>query len=93
MRWWRRLRMWFYIRIMGHLPVGTLVRFKPKGIARDVLLNRFKNIPDFGAVGYVVGGWKYYRSPGYTDFGTRVMFSDVIRDVYCWDLEVIDESG
>lgn len=84
----RKVRLWFYLRIKGHLPPGTLVRFMPKEVA---WIWRVNYSLDPGAVGIVLGGWRYYRSPGYTDFGTRVMFSEQIRDVYHWDLEVIDE--
>lgn len=89
----RRVHRWFYLRLKGHLPPGTLVRFNPKGLERAAVLAKLGQHPGFDIVGVSIGGWRYHRSPGYTDFGTRVMFGTMTRDVYEWDLEVIDEAG
>lgn len=93
MKRFRKLYLWFYHLRKGHLPPGTLVRFRPRSLERDELLSKLGQNPGFEAVGLVTGGWRYFRSPGYTDFGTRVMFGEKTRDVYHWDLEVIDECG
>lgn len=89
----RRVHRWFYLRLKGHLPVGTLVRLSPKGPGRAAVLAKLGQRPSFDVVGISIGGWRYYRSPGYTDFGTLVMFGTVTYDAYEWDLEVIDEAG
>ena len=93
MKKFRKLYHWFYNLLKGHLPPGTLVRFRPSSLARDELLSKLGQNPGFEAVGIVTGGWRRFRGPGYNDFGTRVMFGERTCDVYHWDLEVIDESG
>ena len=92
-RRFRNFYFWLYNIIKGHLPPGTLVRFSPRSLARDELLSKLGQNPGFDSVGIVIGGWRRFRSPGYTDSGTRVMFGESTCDVYHWDLEVIDEVG
>lgn len=89
----RRISLWCYLRFKGHLPPGTLVRFNPRGPGRVAVLARRNQYPGDGAVGISIGGWRYYRSPGYIDFGTRVLFGTTTWDAYEWDLKVINEAG
>lgn len=88
----RRIHRWLHCLVKGRLPVGTLVRFRPRSLARDELLSKVGQHPGLDSAGIVVGEWRRFRSPGFTDTGTRVMFGERMCDVYHWDLEVIDES-
>ena len=42
-------------------------------------------------VGIVIGGWKYFRSPGRSDYGSIVLVEEERRYMHNKDLEVLDE--
>ena len=48
-------------------------------------------ISETKSVGVVIGGWKYFRSPGRADHGSIVLVTENRRYMHNKDLEVLDE--
>ena len=89
----RRVYRWFYIHVKGHLPLGTLVQFKP-GIGFDGIYWKSPGDPRFHAIGLVIGGWAKYKHPiPSLVYGSVVLFDSEQYDMENWELEVIDETG
>ena len=77
----------FYREIKGHLPIGTLVRFRlPHWI--DGELGRC--LPAAGSLGIVIGGWRKLKIPGIVDYGSVVMFGSQAYDTSDWMLEAVE---
>ena len=91
----RRFYRWFYVLIKGHLPLGTLVRFKP-GIGFDGIYWKSPGDPRFHAIGLVIDGWRknvHPLPPGAFGRGSVVIFDGEQYDMENWAIEVIDETG
>lgn len=93
-----RILRWAYIQlhvfIKGHLPLGTLVRFKP-GIGLDGIYWKSPGDPMINSIGLVIGGWKKWKHPmppGVIVSGSVVLFDLEQYDMENSELEVIDES-
>ena len=79
--------LWLYREIKGHLPIGTLVRFRlPYWIVRE----RWMSEPTAGSLGIVIGGWRKLKIPGFVDHGSVVMFGSRAYDMNDWMLELVD---
>lgn len=93
MNFFRRAYRWFYVRIRGHLPLGTLVQFKPY-IGFDGIYWKSPGDPRIHAIGLVIDRWKKYKHPmpGILVTGSVVIFDGEQYDMENWELEVIDES-
>ena len=92
-----RILRWAYMQlhvfIKGHLPLGTLVQFKP-GIGFDGIYWKSPGDPRFHAIGLVIGGWAKYKHPiPSLVYGSVVLFDSEQYDMENWELEVIDETG
>jgi hypothetical protein len=86
----RRVYLWFYEVFKGHLPLGTLVRFQPIPDVSGIFWSA-PGDPPFGAVGIVVGGWRAYKNPGYTQRGSVVMIESQTYDVDDWEIVRVDD--
>ena len=86
----RRIYFRIYRLFMGHLPVGTLVRYLPP-IGPEGFTWKTPDGPEYDAVGLVVGGWQKYKHPmpGILIKGSIVLFSGKSYDMEDWDLEVM----
>jgi hypothetical protein len=90
MNLFRRFYRWLYVRIKGHLPLGTLVQFKP-GIGFDGIYWKSPGDPRFHAIGLVIGGWAKYKHPiPSLVYGSIVLFDGERYDMENWELEPID---
>jgi hypothetical protein len=90
----RRFYHWLYVRIKGHYPLGSLVRFKP-GIGFDGIYWKSPGDPRFHAIGIVIGKWSKYKHPmpsGVISTGSVVIFDSEQYDMENWELEVISEA-
>jgi hypothetical protein len=63
----RRLYLSLYQLVWGHLPPGTLVMY------REALFNE--------AVGIVIGGWRYWKHPGFVHYGSVVVIGEGRHDL------------
>ena len=93
-----RILRWVYMQlhvfIKGHLPLGTLVRFKP-GIGLDGIYWKSPGDPMINSIGLVIDGWRknvHPMPPGALVSGSVVLFDDVRYEMFHWELEVIDEA-
>jgi hypothetical protein len=93
-RLFRRLYLWAHETVKGHLPIGTLVRFKP-GIGFDGIYWKSPGDPMINAIGLVVDGWRrnvHPLPPGVLAKGSVVIFDGARYDMENFELEVIDEA-
>ncbi len=88
-----QLYLQIYTLLKGHLPPGTLVKFYPNLMRHGVIRERDPRDPDIDSFGVVLGGWSYYKHPGYQQSGSVVMINQVVYDLKNYDLEVISEAG
>jgi hypothetical protein len=91
-----RILRWAYMQlhvfIKGHLPLGTLVRFKP-GIGFDGIYWKSPGDPRFHAIGLVIDGWRKNVHPMPPDMlvsGSVVLFDGERYDMENSELEVIE---
>ncbi len=89
----RRVYRWFYVRVKGHYPIGTLVRYHPvrsHSLGIDWLVPGLKALD----VGLVVGGWAKYKHPmpGNLTKGNLVLFNGETYDMDEREIEAIDET-
>ena len=83
----RAFYLWLYREIKGHLPIGTLVRFRlPYWLDSELGLC----VPTAGSLGIVIGGWHKLKIPGFVDHGSVVMFGSRMYDMNDLLLEVVD---
>ena len=87
----RNIKIWFYRKIKGYIPVGHLVLFSPpstddQGWPRDP-----RHDPEIGGIGLSLGAWRVFKSPGFTDIGTTVLIDGHRYSLYTWDLQVLDD--
>jgi len=90
----RRVYRWLYIHVKGHLPLGTLVQFKP-GIGFDGIYWKSPGDPTINSIGLVIDGWRknvHPMPPGAFARGSVVIFEGERYDMENWELEVINES-
>lgn len=92
MKRFRRLYLWFYDMIKGHLPPGTLIRFNPPS-DRNGIYWYASGDPPLHSLGIVIGGWRAYKRPGFMHRGSVVMIGAQVYDVDDLEIEVIDERG
>ena len=85
----RCLYLWAYELVRGHLPPGTLVKFSPN-LRQHGILREDPSAPSFDSLGVVLGGWSYYKHPGYQQWGSVVMIDQKIYDLKNFDLEVMN---
>jgi hypothetical protein len=93
-----RILRWAYMQlhvfIKGHLPLGTLVRFKP-GIGLDGIYWKSPGDPMINSIGLVIDGWRknvHPMPPGMLVSGSVVLFDGEQYDMENSELEVIDET-
>ena len=86
----RSIYLWFYEMFKGHLPPGTLIRFQPSP-DRNGNYWITATDPPLNSLGIVVGGWRGFKTPGYTQQGSVVMISSQKYDVDNWELAVLDD--
>ena len=82
----RRVYRWFYVRIKGHYPIGTLVRYHPvrsHSLGIDWLIPGLKALD----VGLVVGDWAKYKQTG-----SIVLIDGKTYDMDEREIEVLDET-
>lgn len=86
----RKAYLWLYVRVKGHYPRGTLVRFRP-GIGLDGIYWKSPGDPMINSIGMVVGGWSKYKHPmpGILVSGSIVLFDGARYDMDDFELEVI----
>jgi len=89
----RRVYRWFYVRVKGHYPIGTLVRYHPvrsHSLGIDWLVPGLKALD----VGLVIGGWAKYNHPmsGHLATGSIVLFNGETYDMDEREIEVLDET-
>jgi len=82
--------MWIYRIRKGHLPPGTLVQFLPPSVWSQRRGAFVADSSKTKTVGVVIGGWKYFRSPGRADHGSIVLVAEKRRYMHNEDLEVLD---
>ena len=94
-----RILRWAYMQlhvfIKGHLPPGTLVRFKP-GIGLDGIYWKSPGDPMINSIGLVIDGWRknvHPMPPGVLISGSVVLFDGERYDMENSELEVISEAG
>lgn len=88
----RRLRsiyLWVYGMIKGHFPPGTLIRFQPSP-DRNGNYWITPTDPPLHSLGIVVGGWRGFKTPGYTQQGSIVMIGSQRYDVDDYEITVVD---
>ena len=88
----RNFYFWLYELIKGHLPLGTLIRFQPPP---DHNGNYWMapSDPPLHSLGIVIGGWRAFKNPGYTQSGSVVMIGSQTYNVVDFAIERVDESG
>jgi hypothetical protein len=94
MNFLRRVYRWLYVRVKGHYPLGSLVKFKP-GIGFDGIYWKSPGDPRFHAIGLVIDGWRknvHPLPPGVINKGSVVLFDGARYEMFHWELEVIDET-
>ena len=90
MRLLRRIYLWFHSTFKGHLPPGTLIRFQPSP-DRNGNYWITPTDPPLNSLGIVVGGWRSFKMPGYTQVGSVVMIGSQTYNVDDWEIVVIDD--
>jgi len=84
----RRIYLTLYRLIWGHLPPGTLVRYKAAPFD-EYNIRKIGLSPPFEAVGVVIGGWQYWKHPGYVQHGSVVVIGEGRHDLENRDLTVL----
>jgi hypothetical protein len=87
----RKLRLWFYWRIMGYIPAGHLVEFSPHPEDEQSWPRDPRRDPEIGGIGLSLGEWRMFKSPGFNDIGTIVLIDGHRYNLYTWDLKVLDD--
>ena len=96
MKIFHKIYYWLYRFIKGHLPIGTLVSFRPVPNEdynfwyRPHKFRILVDSPERGTIGIVIGGWRSFISPGIDVMGSTAMFNGVSYDIYDRHLEIID---
>ena len=92
MNFLRRVYRWLYVRVKGHYPLGSLVKFKP-GIGFDGIYWKSPGDPRINSIGLVIDGWRknvHPMPPGAFARGSVVLFDGARYEMFNWELEVID---
>jgi len=95
MNFFRRFYRWFYVHVKGHLPLGTLVQFKPRIGFDGNIYWRSSGDPRRNSIGLVIDGWRknvHPLPPGVFFKGSVVLFDGARYEMENWELEVIDET-
>jgi hypothetical protein len=94
MNFFHRVYRWLYVFIKGHLPLGTLVQFKPRIGFDGKIFWRSSGVPRRNSIGMVIDGWRknvHPMPPGVINKGSVVLFDGARYEMFHWELEPIDE--